>query len=63
MIGGGGYVDVDVVAVDTGSQTRVGNGTILEFVSPPAGVNTRAEVQTFHGMLRQIAYKLKKQEE
>jgi len=24
---------------------------------------TRAEVQTFHGMLRQIAYKLKKQDE
>ena len=24
---------------------------------------TRAEVQTFHGMLRQIAYRLKKQDE
>jgi tRNA/rRNA methyltransferase len=24
---------------------------------------TRAEVQTFHGMLRQIAYKLKKQDD
>jgi tRNA/rRNA methyltransferase len=24
---------------------------------------TRAEVQTFHGMLRQIAYKLKRQED
>lgn len=44
VVGGGGYVDLDLVAVDTGSKTRIPTGTVLEFVSPPAGITTQAEV-------------------
>lgn len=44
VVGGGGYVDLDLVAVDTGSKTRLARGTVLEFVSPPAGITTQAEV-------------------
>lgn len=39
------YIDVDLVAVDTGSKTRLPAHTVLEFVTPPAGINTQAEVQ------------------
>ncbi|MGE0547626.1 MAG: baseplate J/gp47 family protein [Kofleriaceae bacterium] len=38
-------VDVDVVAIDAGSQTRLSAGEVLEFVSTPAGLQTRAELQ------------------
>ena len=44
VVGGAGYVDLDLVAVDTGSKTRIPKGTVLEFVSPPAGITTQAEV-------------------
>jgi uncharacterized phage protein gp47/JayE len=40
-----GYVDVDVVAVSTGSQTRILAETELVFSSPPAGINATAELQ------------------
>lgn len=38
------YVDVDVVAIDTGAQTRLLAGEVLEFVSTPAGIQTQAEL-------------------
>lgn len=45
-VGAGNYVDVDVVAVDTGSRTRIAAGTVLEFVAAPAGITTQAELQS-----------------
>lgn len=40
-----GYVDVDVVAVDTGAQTRLNAGEVLTFTTPPSGVEESAELQ------------------
>lgn len=40
-----GYLDVDVVAIDVGSITRLEAGEVLEFLSAPAGITTRAELQ------------------
>lgn len=37
-----GYVDVDVVAIDTGSATRLNAGETLTFVSPPVGLEETA---------------------
>jgi uncharacterized phage protein gp47/JayE len=39
------YFDADVVSVDTGSATHLEAGEILEFSSPPAGIETEAELQ------------------
>lgn len=39
------FVDVDVIAVDTGSQTKLASGETLTFVSPPAGINSKAVLQ------------------
>lgn len=40
-----GFVDVDILAIDVGSQTRLAAGTQLQFDSPPAGIATIAELQ------------------
>lgn len=40
-----GFLDVDVVAIDTGEQTRLQAGEVLSFISPPAGIETEAELQ------------------
>lgn len=40
-----GFIDVDVVGIDTGKRTRLQAGEELRFSSPPAGVNTTAELQ------------------
>jgi uncharacterized phage protein gp47/JayE len=45
IVGPDGYVDVDVVAVDVGSQTRLSAGEILTFVTPIANVEEDAELQ------------------
>lgn len=42
---GTGHVDVDIVAIDTGSKTRLEAGEVLEFVATPSGLETRAELQ------------------
>lgn len=39
------FVDVDIVGVDTGSQTALEAGTVLTFTSPPAGIDQTAELQ------------------
>ncbi len=43
--GATGWVDVDVVAVSTGSQTRLAAGAILRFTTPIAGIEEDAELQ------------------
>lgn len=40
--GGGSYVDVDVLALDTGSATRKQTGETFTFESPPSGINSSA---------------------
>ena len=40
-----GAVDVDVLAVSTGSATRLKKGEILEYLSTPAGIQTKIELQ------------------
>jgi uncharacterized phage protein gp47/JayE len=37
--------DVDVISIDTGSACRLAAGEFLTFVSPPAGLEERAELQ------------------
>jgi uncharacterized phage protein gp47/JayE len=44
-VGAGGYVDCDVVAIDTGSATRLNAGETLTFLATPAGLNDDAELQ------------------
>lgn len=44
-IGPGGFVDVDVAAVDAGRRTSLAAGEVLAFVSPPAGIQAEAELQ------------------
>jgi uncharacterized phage protein gp47/JayE len=44
-IGSGGYVDADVVAIDTGSQTRLAKGEQLTIATPLAGTEDIAELQ------------------
>jgi uncharacterized phage protein gp47/JayE len=39
------YVDVDIVAIDTGEQTKLDSGEELTFSSPPAGIDSIAELQ------------------
>jgi uncharacterized phage protein gp47/JayE len=40
-----GYIDIDVAATSTGSQTRLLAGTTLNFTAPPAGIETAAVLQ------------------
>lgn len=40
-----GYVDVDIVAVDTGSKTRLEKGEVLEFLNTPTGLQTQVVLQ------------------
>jgi len=42
---GAAFVDVDIVAVDTGSLTRLKKGEVLEYTSAPAGIQTKVELQ------------------
>jgi uncharacterized phage protein gp47/JayE len=44
-IGSGGFVDVDVLAISTGSATRLTAGEILTFAAPPADIDADAELQ------------------
>jgi len=39
------FLDVDIVAIDTGSRTRLDAGEVLVFDETPAGINSRAELQ------------------
>jgi uncharacterized phage protein gp47/JayE len=41
-IPGAGFLDVDVIAIDTGAATRLAAGEILTFVSPPSGIQSQA---------------------
>lgn len=41
----GGTIDVDIVAFDTGSRTRLEAGEVLELVTPIAGMNSKLELQ------------------
>jgi len=41
----GGYDDYDIEAVDTGEQTKLDADETLNFDSPPAGIETTAELQ------------------
>lgn len=43
--GGGTFVDADVAGIDTGSQTRLAAGETLDFLAPPAGIQTKATLQ------------------
>ena len=45
IVGPGGYVDVDVVAIDTGSATRLSKGERLTFSTPIANIEEDAELQ------------------
>jgi hypothetical protein len=45
VVGGSDYVDVDIAAIDVGSQTKLLRGQVLEFVSTPAGLNTGVVLQ------------------
>lgn len=45
VVPAGGEVDVDIVAIDTGSRTRLTKGEVLEFVATPIGLEPRAELQ------------------
>jgi hypothetical protein len=40
-----GFIDVDIIAVDTGQQTKLQAGEVLRFVSAPAGIEVEAELQ------------------
>jgi uncharacterized phage protein gp47/JayE len=39
------FIDVDVIAVDVGAQTRLAAGETLTFSSPPGGINAKAVLQ------------------
>ncbi len=43
-IGSGGYVDADIVAIDTGSQTRLAKEETLQFTTPIVGVEETAKI-------------------
>lgn len=45
VVGGSNYVDADIVAIDTGSQTKLEKGQVLEFVATPVGLNTQIVLQ------------------
>lgn len=45
VVGAGGYVDVDIVAIDVGSATRLSAGEDLTFNATPAGLQETAELQ------------------
>lgn len=45
IVGPGGYVDCDVVAVDTGSATRLNKGEQLTFTVPVVNLEETAELQ------------------
>lgn len=40
-----GFIDCDIVGIDTGVQTRLLKGTVLEFVAVPAGLETQVTLQ------------------
>lgn len=40
-----GYVDVDILAISTGSSTRLSAGETLTFDAPPTGIEESAELQ------------------
>ncbi len=42
---GGEFIDCDIVAIDTGSATRLTKGTVLRFVATPAGLQTDVVLQ------------------
>jgi len=44
-IPGAGYIDVDIVAISTGSATRKSAGTVLTFVTPISGIESNVELQ------------------
>ena len=44
VIGPGGYVDLDVAAIDVGSQTMLGVNEILTFATSIAGINEQAKI-------------------
>jgi uncharacterized phage protein gp47/JayE len=44
-VGAGGFVDVDVLAISTGSATRLEAGDELDFDAPPADIDGTAELQ------------------
>lgn len=41
----GKFVDVDILAISTGSATRLKKGEVLEYLSAPAGIQTKIALQ------------------
>lgn len=41
----GGYIDVDILAISTGSATRLEKGEVLEFLTKPASIETQVVLQ------------------
>jgi uncharacterized phage protein gp47/JayE len=39
VVGAGSYVDVDILAIDTGSRTKLNTGAVLSFSSAPTGLD------------------------
>jgi hypothetical protein len=39
------FVDVDILAISVGAATRLKKGEILEYLSAPAGLQTKIELQ------------------
>lgn len=39
------FVDADIVGIDVGSQTRLDAGAVLNFLTPPAGIQTAVVLQ------------------
>lgn len=44
-VAGSGLIDADIVAIDTGAQTRLSAGEVLRFSSTPAGLQTNVTLQ------------------
>lgn len=44
-IGGTGFIDADILAISTGSATRLKKGEVLEYSATPAGLQTKVELQ------------------
>src|SRR6185436_2809554 len=43
--GQGAFVDVDILAVSTGSATRLRKGEVLEYLAAPAGIQPKIALQ------------------
>lgn len=44
VVAGSGYIDANIVAIDTGAQTRLDSGEVLEFLSTPPNLTTQVQL-------------------